>query len=312
MEEVEEMNANHLLLWASALGSGSWHQFRCAVERLHLDDRQEDEQGRQEGLPLYQQARFNLQRLGHVEFSGAETDWQVVPPVFAMSERDGTARAVLCGARSEAILECLHDEGGGLGLSEIACDVCPDIIRLEDRGFDRMEAIAEKLGIMVQPSAPETILVNLPPVEALIHWPRTAMPFGGDWNRERFCAPTLSWEREACVRTSAGDHELLRFTRFGRPLYFIRIGTSGIQVPGQTGKFYVLRSIRRQVLSYDRQLGELNVPLICRPPLFVERALCLCSGFPASFDAVRKRLVYRDIPEHVAQLAARALRQEIL
>jgi hypothetical protein len=197
-------------------------------------------------------------------------------------------------------------------LSETVCDVCPDIIRLEDKGFDRMGAIAEKLGIMMQPSAPETILVNLPPVEALIHWPRTAMPFGKDWNRERFCAPALSWKREAGVRTTAGEVELLRFTRFGGPLYFIRVGTLGIQVPVQMGKFYVLRSIRRRVLSYDRQRAELAVPPICRPPLFVERALCLCSGCPATFEPKRRLLVYRDIPEHVARLAARALRQEIL
>lgn len=306
------MNANHLLLWASALGSGSWHQFRCAVERLHVEDRQQEEQDRKEGLPLYQQVRFNLQRLGHVEFNGLETDWQVVPPVFAMIERDGTARAVLCGARSEAILERLRKAGSNLRLSETVCDVCPDIIHLEDKGFDRIGASAEKLGIMMQPSAPETILINLPPVEALIHWPRTAMPFGEDWNRERFCALTLSWKREAGVRTTDGDPELLRFTRFGRPLYFIRVGTLGIQVPGQMGKFHVLRSIRRRVLSYNRQRAELGVPPICRPPLFVERALCLCSGYPATFDPKRKLLIYRDIPEHVAQLAARALRQEIL
>jgi hypothetical protein len=306
------MNANHLLFWASALRSGSWHQFKCAVERLQLEFQENGAQEEGAKLPLYQELRFNLQRLGHVEFNGQETDWRVVPPVFAMVERGEKARAVLCGARSELLLERIRGEWKGLELSETSCDMCPDIICLEEKEIDKICKIAEHLRILVQPNAPETILVNLPCVETLIHWPRSAMPFGEGWNQERFCAQSFSWQRVTDLHGTIGEPELLRFTRFGRPLYFIRIGTSVIQVPGQMGKFYVLRFIRRRLLSYDMQREELSVRPICRPPLFVERALCLCSGFPASFDAERKLLVYRDIPEHVAQLAARALQQEIL
>ena len=306
------MNANHLLFWASALGSGSWHQFKCAVERLQLEDRQQEEEEDQKGFPLYQQARFNLQRLGHVEFNGQEADWQVVPPLFAIVQRGGQARAVLCGARSEPFLARVREAVSSLSLLETPCDACPDIICLEDRESDRMETTAERLGILVQPSAPEAILVNLPPVESLIHWPRSEMPFGEGWNKERFCVQTLSWQGGTDARGTSGEPELLRFTRFGRTFYFVRIGASGIQVPGQMGKFFVLRSIRRRVMFYDRQSAKLSVWPICRPPLLVERALCLCSGFPAFFERERKLLVYMDIPEHVVQLASRALRQEIL
>jgi hypothetical protein len=195
---------------------------------------------------------------------------------------------------------------------ETPCDACPDIICLEDRASAKIEKTAERLGILVQPNAPEAILVSLPPVESLAHWPRSELPFGEGWKKERFCVQTLSWQGGTDALGTTGEPELLRFTRFGRPFYFVHIGTSGIQVPGQMGKFFVLRSIRRRVLFYDRQSAELSVRPICRPPLFVERALCLCSGFPASFDQDRKLLVYMDIPEHVAQLASRALRQEIL
>jgi hypothetical protein len=306
------MNANHLLFWASALGSGSWHQFKCAVERLSLEDRQQEEKDDQESFPLYQQARFNLQRLGHVEFNPQEADWQVVPPVFAIAQQGQQARAVLCGARSEHLLARVRESGSGLSLLETPCDACPDIICLEDRASAKIEKTAERLGILVQPNAPEAILVSLPPVESLAHWPRSELPFGEGWKKERFCVQTLSWQGGTDAPGTTGEPELLRFTRFGRPFYFVHIGTSGIQVPGQMGKFLVLRSIRRRVMFYDRQSAELSVRPICRPPLFVERALCLCSGFPASFDQDRKLLVYMDIPEHVAQLASRALRQEIL
>jgi len=306
------MNANHLLFWASALGSGSWHQFKCAVERLHLEDRQQDEEEDQKGFPLYQQARFNLQRLAHVEFNAQEDDWQVVPPVFALVQQKDRIRAVLCGARTERLLAGVREVSNDLTLSQTPYDLCPDIVCLEDTNSSRIERMAQSLGILTQYSAPEALLVNLPPVESLIHWPRCDMPFGEGWRKEKFCVKTLSWVGVTGSRGVGEEPELLRFTRYGRPSYYIRRGASAIHVPGQMGKFFVVMSIHRRVMYYDRKTAELRVWPICRPPLFVERALSLCSGFPARFDPEKKLLVYRDIPEHIAQLAARVLRQEVL
>lgn len=306
------MNANHLLFWASALGSGSWHQFKCAVERLHLEDLQHEEEEYQGGFPLYQQARFNLQHLGHVEFNAQEDEWRVVPPVFAFVQQEDRVRSVLCGARSERLLTRVCEVGSDLTLSQIPYDLCPDIVCIDDTDSSRIERIARSLGILTQPTAPEALLVNLPPVESLIHWPRSDMPFGEGWSKEKFCVKTLSWMGVTDSRSIGEKPELLRFTRYGRPFYYIRMGASAILVPGQMGKFFVLMAIRRRVIYYDRQTAELSVRLICRPPLFVERALSLCSGFPARCDPEKKLLVYRDVPEHIAQLAARVLRQDIL
>ena len=306
------MNANHVLFWASALGTGTWHQFKSAVERLHLEDSEQEEAVDQKNFPLYQKVRLNLQRLGHVEFNGQEDGWRVVPPVFAITQREGRIRAVLCGARSEPLLARIREASNGLGLLETPCDACPDIICLEDWGSDRIEQTAKRLGILVQPSAPEAILINLPPVESLVNWVKGVMPFGEGWNKERFCVQTLSWQGETGQQSASGGPELLHFTRVGKPRYFIRMGTSGIEVPVQMGKFFVLMSTRRRVMFFNRKGAELSFRPICRPPLFVERALCMYSGFPAAFDPEQKVLVYKDIPEHVAQLAARNLRQEIL
>ncbi len=306
------MNANHLLFWASALGHGSWRQFKSAVERLHLEDRQREEEEDQKDFPLYQQVRFNLQRLGHVEFNTEEGDWRVVPPVFAVVQQKDRVRAVLCGARSERLLAGIREVGSDLTLSQTPYDLCPDIVCLEDIDSGRIERPAQGLGILTQPSAPEAILVNLPLVGSLIHWPRCEMPFGEGWSKEKFCVKTLSWVGVTGSSGIGEKPELLRFTRYGRPYYYVRIGTSAIHVPGQMGKFFVLMPIRRRVMCYDRQTVELSVRPICRPPLFVERAVSLCSGFPARFDPKKKLLVYRDVPEHIAQLTARVLQQEIL
>ena len=195
-------------------------------------------------------------------------------------------------------------------LSQTPCDLSPDIVYHEGTDTRSIESLARGLGILIQPNAPETILVNLPAVESLIHWPRSNTPFGKSWSKEKFCVETLSWIGVTGSRTIEKKPELLRFERYGRPFYYIRIGSSAIPVPGQMGKFFVL--IRHRVMHYDRSKAELSVRPICRPPLFVERALSLCSGFPARFDSEKKLLVYSHVPAHIAQLAARLLRQEIL
>jgi len=304
------MNVNHLLFWASALGSGSWHKFKCAVERLHLEDQQQEEE--KEAFPLYQEVRFNLQRLGHLEFNAQEGEWRVVPPVFAIVQQNDCVRSILCGARSERLLARIYEFGKDLTLSITPYDLCPDIICIEDTDSIRIERIAHELGILIQPAAPEAILINLPQVDSLRIWPRSNMPFGEGWAKARFCVKTLSWGSVTNLSDPVEEPELVRFTRYARPFYFIRMGSLAIQVPGQMGKFFVLMGGHKRVIFYDRISANLSVRPICRPPLFVERALTLCSGFPARFNAEGKLLVYTDVPEHVAQLTARVLQQEIL
>ena len=80
------MTPNELLLWLSARKEGSWPQFRGAVETLDLANT-DDEEEKDTSLPLHQRVRFNLERLGHVEFDAAacEDGWRVVPPSLALS-----------------------------------------------------------------------------------------------------------------------------------------------------------------------------------------------------------------------------------
>lgn len=306
------MNANHLLFWASALRSGSWHQFKCAVERLHLESQESNAQEDDGGLPLHQELRFNLQRLGHVEFNAQEDEWRVVPPVFAVAQQGDRARAVLCGARSERLLTAVRRAASTLSISITAFALCPDIFLIEHAEFSEIEKISQEIGILTQPDAPGSILASLPSVESVERWPKSAMPFGEGWTKEMFCPKTLSWGSIEKIGRASELPELLRFTRYGRPLYYIRRGTSAIHVPGQMGKFFVLMHVRRRVMSYDREKAELSLRPICRPPLFVERALVLCSGFPAKYAPERKMLVYKEVAEHIAYLAARVLRQEML
>jgi hypothetical protein len=113
--EEDPVSFDHMLLWLSAKGQGSWSQFRAAVEELDtqqgelkLDAEDSSSMVIASDLPIYQQVRFAFERLGHVEFysAGAENGWRIVPPSVAMRSR-GSTEGVLCGARSPALLERL-------------------------------------------------------------------------------------------------------------------------------------------------------------------------------------------------------------
>src|SRR5438094_5357923 len=125
----------------------------------------------------------------------------------------------------------------------------------------------------------------------------------------------MKWNTVRLQEANAPDAQgLFCFTRFQTPQYFLREGREVMRLPGAIGKFRVLARRGRRVLRYDRKERCLSLPAICRPPLLLERALILCSGFPASFSVVRNRptLTYRDIPEEVAGMAAELLRQDFL
>jgi hypothetical protein len=85
-------------------------------------------------------------------------------------------------------------------------------------------------------------------------------------------------------------------------------------VTGAIGKYLILSHRRKRVLRYDRSKKTLSLPAICRPPLLTERALILCSGFPAIFSLNQNQpiLTYRDIPEEVAGMTAEVLDQDFL
>ena len=81
------MNLDHLLLWLSVKGQGSWSQFRGVVEELCVEETdgapEVDDEGERPAkagsdLPVYQRARFALQRLGHVEFFSTQVEYLAI------------------------------------------------------------------------------------------------------------------------------------------------------------------------------------------------------------------------------------------
>jgi hypothetical protein len=312
------MTPNELLAWLSARKEGSWPQFRGAVENLGLEG-SAGEAGEDTSLPLHQRVRFNLERLGHVEFDTEECEngWRVVPPALALCQHDAAVTAVLCGARSLPLLKRIEGSASGMQIDQIPLPDCPDIIRIQSANAQDLEKLGQREGLLCQPDAPEALLSGLPPVSYAKKWPRQALPTGGkDWEVKQLIIErrTMKWRSVTPQEANAPNAEgLFRFSRFQTPEYFLREGRETIKLPGAIGKYFVLFRYKRCVLRYNRQDRSLSVPALFRPPLLTERALILCSGMPPSLSVAygRSRLTYRDIPEEVAGLAAEVLGQDL-
>jgi hypothetical protein len=271
-------------------------------------------------LPIHQRVRFNLERLGHIEFSAEESGegWRVVPPTLALFQYGGRATGVLCGARTLPLLESLERAANELVFERLPHPDCPDVLRIHAPNAQVLIDLAQREGILCQADTPTALLSHLPSVDSIKGWNRAPMPIAGkDWDVKQFVVErkTMKWRTITLQDANApGVEGLFRITRFQRPEYFLREGRETIKLPGAVAKYYTLFRLRRRVLKYDRKERSLTLLAIFRPPLLTERGLILCSGFPPSLSEVRGRptLTYRDIPEEVAGMTAEVLRQDLL
>lgn len=318
------MSANSLLLWMSARCRGSWAQFRAAVEELHLGADPEvegegDNTPDQFALPLYQTLRFNLQRVGHAEFfagAGEGAEWRVTPPAMAITRQPRGWHGIVVGARSLSLIVRLRSAAAGHGAEfrVLALASYPDQLLITAETRDTLAATAEAAGFFFQDDAPAALLTSLPPVDDSRVRKQTDLPFGSDWRIDRFSPDDLVWRSATLGDARTASAGLFRFSlRHQRHVLFCRSGAA-LRVPGQVGKYLVLRRHRRQVLRYDTRDRTLSMPASCRPPFLIERALILCSGSPPSYVGGGLRggsLLYTEIPGDIAAIAAALLRQEL-
>ncbi len=307
------MSLDHLLLWLSAKGDGSWSQFRAAVEELHVqvqpssdDDSEAERPG--SDLPVYHEVRLTLQRLAHVEFRPGDAGhaWRVVPPSLAFMPGRGPC-GLLCGARSVALLERL---GETADLDVLDVEGMPQRVVVRGESEADLAARARALGLHIQESAPVTILCAAPGVRETASWATAEVPATPGWTVHRFSPLQLRWAAIQQDEVGHGAAGLFRFVLKHQRFYYLRWRGGTYQIPVQVGKYAVMGR-RQGALSYDADTKILSVPAVCRPPLLIERALVLCSGSLPQFDPTSSRVEYTDVPRDVMRLAAQLLYQEV-
>lgn len=312
------MKANELLLWLSARGEGSWRAFRAAVEQLHLSEDSEGAGGGEfvgDGFPLHQELRLNMQRLGHVEFFAGECEegWRVVPPTLATTCGPSGWIGVICGARSDQVMEHFTRTTDHLRVQVIPQTDAPDAYRVLGRDWEELSEVGKMSGLHSQNDAPLAILSHLPRADPpSLRSPTAEFPHGGDWLIYEFLPDKLGWRKVSRAEVDSARTGFFRFViRFQRPRYFLRQSQRNYEVSRASGIYALLRRRRHNVLRYDDGVHSLTLPAICRPPRLLERALVLCSGLLPTYEARDSRLIYRDIQPEIARFAAQLLHQSL-
>jgi hypothetical protein len=312
------MKANELLLWMSARRAGSWQQFRAAVEELHSpeDGSESNEAGSpaSDEFQLHQRLRLDFSSLGHAEFFARDCEhgWRIAPPALATHPVSNGFRAVLCGARSPALLDRLHRAGEPFAAEVLSNLGVPDVVRFTDPDIGSLESLAIKSGIRFQPDAPLAILYHLPPcVPPTRQHPQSPFPEGAGWRIREFDPSAVRWRGSERQHLYAGRAGLFEFQLYDQWRYFLRWAGRTYEMTRAVTVYVLLRHYRRRLLRYDSATRTLSLPGACRPPRLLERALVLCSGFPPAFDPATSRLTYADVPPEIARFAAELLRQPL-
>jgi hypothetical protein len=212
-------------------------------------------------------------------------------------------------------MEHLHSAAVGevAEFQALALAAYPDQLLITAGARDSLIAIAQRAGLLLQNDAPTTILASLPPVDDPSVRHQTDLPFGADWKIDRFSSENLVWRSATLDDARAASGELFRFSLMYQNHVLFCVRGVAFRIPGQVGKYLVLRRRRRQVLRYDNRSHTLSMPASCRPPFLVERALIMCSGSPPSYEGSARggTLHYAEIPDPIAVIAATLLRQEL-
>lgn len=137
------MNHNLLLTYLSELGEGDWSTFRKAVNFLNADD---------EFYPSLIARRLGL--LGHVEFAFDDNNmrWALCPPTLAWLPDHDRLVGVLCGARSQRLLDDIQRLAGDgrVTIESQRQEEGPDIIYIIAPTHKVGQEFANQLGLICE------------------------------------------------------------------------------------------------------------------------------------------------------------------
>lgn len=310
------MNSNDLLLWLSTTGQGTWSRYRAALDELTVADLPGEalEDAGEEipdpgTLPQHLRFKLNLERLGHAEFfrHDFKNGWRVAPPSLVAIPDSGGACGVLCGARTDQLLTQLTQILGEDRVHIKSQVECPDRILLQTSSIQDLFEVAKRTNLIFQVGGIERLLTTIPPIDNYQLRIPSELPFGEDWEVERFSTVSLKWMQSSIHEARKWVFGLFRIRVRFRPEYFIKLKGNPYRLPVQVGKYIALRRARRKVLRYDFRNRGLAIPTVCRPPLLLDRALTLCTGLIP--EVVAGCLEYHGIEPRHWSAAKRILRQ---
>lgn len=269
---------NELLLWASAIGSGSESSFKRRATELVPARR---------GAPsAFSRSKWGLSSLAHCEFGEAAGDgWRVSPPVLAAGDPAGAVSAVLCGARSATLLGRLTEAAGG-SVNVTGQRDGPDAVRIDMASADDLIRVSRQAGLPIQWNAALAVLAAFvpPPLSA---FDETAVPTGG-WKVERFSSSRAAWVASAVAEATRARRGLFRFGSDYDTRHIFKLDGIARRVQPGIAKYWSLGR-RQRAMRLDLSRGEVSFPIATRPPGLIDRALVIASGtLPVPADGLSR------------------------
>lgn len=293
------MNGNLLLAYLSEVGHGRWSRFTAALGTL----------GATWGRSTH--AR-QLSMLGHVEFDfwhRPQIRWAVCQPVLAglTEEKSSPYRAVLCGRRTQTLLDSLHEQAKIFnGDIEIAPQQHnPDAIFVKTAAPYQMNQLAEAVGLTHEPQVAVRLAGCLP---SLSHY-RTLCkmrPEPQSYGIRRFDQKLKQW-REVEKSTENGLYAYLMADN--SHIHCYKRGSTFLKVPREWGLYFWLSDWHTHLLQYDEATQTLTVPQFAHLPTLFARAAVLCSGILPKL--VENSFRYRGVSASVAYNIITKLNQAV-
>ena len=287
----DQVDFDGLLEACFTWGSGTWSHFQLLARQVSSD----------QWFPYEAIQLFSS--LGHldVEWDLGGTvplRWAVSPPAVVTT---GHGYAYLAGFRCAGMLEALRplvESHGGNWSTDINVNgLTTYTVSGVPLGSLRsiINSIEEDRGMNWQFSdRPDQSIANsLPPLWDVV---RAGREVDIPSSAEYFDVDTARWSPGSL----SGPDGLYRTNSLPRT-YFLNLRGVCRQVSYRSGKHLAGTFHRRVLLAYEPQTSQLECPLGAQLPGLYERAVVLSSGFPPQLDLRNRKVIYRRVPESVAQ-----------
>jgi len=289
--------SEQLIYALSTLGETGLAKFNDIFKRLYppTDDKDYDYNMR------YQTVRY-LESLGYCEFDYDQRRVFMCPPAFVLLPSFGLPKALLTGARTpklvDRIKQSIKNKKGKAVFNrwrQKNIDMnLPDATIIEAISFEVIKEIAEENNISLGEERPAAWdlanqSVSVDEIEDTLHFVNNAEI---NWERKDFDLRRLAFSDRHL-------NEDYRLSQYINPINLQRkhwIWNKGIaaDVERDWGRYIILKKSGKQILSYEKDAQELQVPLWVPLPCLLARAVTLCSGMA---PVIEKSPVFGDIPE---------------
>jgi hypothetical protein len=246
----------------------------------------------------------DLVTLGHVEMTGAD-GWRVAPPVLAGLPREAGSSAVLCGARTPALLESLgraSDSSGGQ-ISVFQQDAGPAVVVVMAPSRDALVSLAESAGLPFQREAGLHLLACSASIR---EWPRTPIPMveGKVDSVRRFSKSRMHWVASSLSEATSAAKDFFRIKRDWDWISLLKSRPdSASLIDDRAGR--LAAAAKSKAVRWSREGGVLSLPAHLYPPTLMARGLVLCSGYLPNFDREAMQISFAGVqPEHLRLILA--------